>query len=677
MPLKSFISFVLLFTALVNCHAQLEEGRISLEPDDSLKYTDYILQHIFSPDPTEAIPAAEELYLIAKKYDSKIEMFHASCVLAVHYDVLLNDAKYTLWYARAGVLLGQIDDSDRDIYQAMYDQLSPAANGETHNNESASTNGLQHYLTICDQYIDLLHKKHGNCSLALYEAFNYKALFLYMLQRYSDALQVYFSAFDIQKELIANIFPYLTEDERYYYWQRNFSGNINFMAFAFQQSLFLQDNLLTKAYDQQLLTKGVLLSTSMSLHRSFSRNPALWNKWFEIGNIKKQMLATDTTDVLQLDIKANELERQLNQSIHPQTLTSQQPLTSQDVFNALGSDDIAIEVIEIQLYGHRTYYAFLTIDKQHPAPRLMTLISTEKLQQLLTSDYTQNSDLYKAIWHDIVKDSDHVKNIYFAPSGIFQTIPVEHCMTDNGMHMSERYNMYRVTSTREIVIPTPHSSNKRAVIYGAIDNISLPQTSIEIDNIRKIIKTSYHPIVRKGSQATKASLQELSGQSPHILHIATHGFYRPPKDTEPQNLITRYEDRLLTHSGLYFHAPAQSGADDVCTAAEISQLDLSTTRLVVLSACNTGLGQIEADGIFGLQRGFKKAGASSMLMSLWPVNDKATMLLMTEFYRNLSAQKTAAESLRQAQRYVRQYNNGYYSHKDNWAGFILIDALPH
>ena len=114
--------------------------------------------------------------------------------------------------------------------------------------------------------------------------------------------------------------------------------------------------------------------------------------------------------------------------------------------------------------------------------------------------------------------------------------------------------------------------------------------------------------------------------------------------------------------------------DGILLAAEISLLDLHDIDMVTMSACQTGLGDISDDGVMGLQRGFKRAGVNTLLMTLWPVNDDATQILMREFYRNLTEGKSKRQSLKLAQQFLRenhqQYNNPYY-----WAPFILLDAL--
>ena len=105
-------------------------------------------------------------------------------------------------------------------------------------------------------------------------------------------------------------------------------------------------------------------------------------------------------------------------------------------------------------------------------------------------------------------------------------------------------------------------------------------------------------------------------------------------------------------------------------------MDLRGLDLVVLSACQTGLGDIsQGEGVFGLQRGFKKAGANSILMSLWEVNDEATQILMTQFYKNFVSGQSKRQSLQSAQRYLREYSAGKYNKPKYWAAFILLDGI--
>jgi len=141
------------------------------------------------------------------------------------------------------------------------------------------------------------------------------------------------------------------------------------------------------------------------------------------------------------------------------------------------------------------------------------------------------------------------------------------------------------------------------------------------------------------------------------------------------------EDKALARSGLYFAGANNSLRDGkipedmddgILTAKEISKLDLQGADLVVLSACQTGLGEIKGDGVFGLQRGFKKAGAQTLLMSLWSVNDRATQIMMTSFYQSLMQGVTRHDAFKQAQAQVQTagFTSPFY-----WAAFIMLDDL--
>jgi CHAT domain-containing protein len=203
--------------------------------------------------------------------------------------------------------------------------------------------------------------------------------------------------------------------------------------------------------------------------------------------------------------------------------------------------------------------------------------------------------------------------------------------------------------------------------------------------------------VHVGTDATETSVKALSGKAPSILHISTHGFYFSEKQAkkkdylhfmgfEGQNNVNE-EDKALSRSGLLMAGANRSlegedipmnDDDGILTAQEISLLDLRGTDLVVLSACETGRGDImQGEGVFGLQRGFKKAGVKTILMSQWKVSDIATEMLMTEFYRNYCNGESKRESLRLAQKKVREFKDdeGNYLFKDPhyWAAFIVLD----
>ena len=255
----------------------------------------------------------------------------------------------------------------------------------------------------------------------------------------------------------------------------------------------------------------------------------------------------------------------------------------------------------------------------------------------------------------------------------------------------------------------------------------LPATKEEVMIIDSTLAKAEIPDkLYTGILGTEASFKALSGAKTDLLHVATHGFYWTEDEA---NMMKQYsflnsisnsseEDLALARSGLLLAGANNvltgksipEGVDDgVLTAREVSALDLRGLDLVVLSACQTGLGEITGDGVLGLQRGFKKAGAKTLLMSLWKVDDNATRMLMTGFYSNLVAGMSKTEALSAAQRHLREYeatitvkSNGNltpsqirrlkmqgksvgqqtevkkvkpYSHPKYWSAFILLDAV--
>jgi len=220
----------------------------------------------------------------------------------------------------------------------------------------------------------------------------------------------------------------------------------------------------------------------------------------------------------------------------------------------------------------------------------------------------------------------------------------------------------------------------------------LPGTETEANNVRDILKRAgISTTLRKGYAATEESFKQLgkNAPSPRILHIATHGFFFPdPKDTVGSRQLAIGSDREpafkisehpMIRSGLMLAGsqyawdkghPLTGMEDGILTAYEVSHTNLSGTELVVLSACETGLGDIQGnEGVYGLQRAFKIAGAKYVLMSLWQVPDEKTQELMTSFYRKwLEEKMPLPEAFEAAQQEMREkYRSPFY-----WAGFVLV-----
>ncbi|MBV6439251.1 MAG: hypothetical protein EPGJADBJ_00890 [Saprospiraceae bacterium] len=247
--------------------------------------------------------------------------------------------------------------------------------------------------------------------------------------------------------------------------------------------------------------------------------------------------------------------------------------------------------------------------------------------------------------------------------------------------------------------PSGLASRNRGLSFSQTDSMSrggtweyLKHSDKEAGNIQSLLqKAGFQADVQKGYAATEEAFKQLGKDkpSPRLLHISTHGFFFPDPQDNPKSAIPnpqseapvfKISDHPMIRSGLILaggnHAwktgqPLGNREDGILTAYEISQLDLRNTDLVVLSACETGLGQIEGnEGVYGLQRAFKIAGAKHLVMSLWQVPDYQTQELMTAFYRNmLEGKMPVRQALHAAQEEMRQKRyEPYY-----WAGFVLVE----
>jgi CHAT domain-containing protein len=285
----------------------------------------------------------------------------------------------------------------------------------------------------------------------------------------------------------------------------------------------------------------------------------------------------------------------------------------------------------------------------------------------------------------------------------------------------DKYQLQQYTSTRQVVLrENEKQTNKptNIVLFGnanfSMDSLQLVKQKKENQNLSTSIYTPQNRSARGGSwnalpgtaeevkkindlfthnkinsksftqtNATEENLKALSGNSPQVLHIATHGFFLPGSDKKArennltsENTYTLAKDPLL-RSGLILaggnyawnHTPIDGIEDGIVTAYEISQLNLSNTELVVLSACETALGDVKgSEGVFGLQRAFKMAGVKKMIVSLWQVPDKETAELMTSFYTYWMKGKTINDAFAQAQADMRKKYSPFY-----WAAFVLVE----
>lgn len=300
------------------------------------------------------------------------------------------------------------------------------------------------------------------------------------------------------------------------------------------------------------------------------------------------------------------------------------------------------------------------------------------------------------------------KHILISPDGELNLIPFEALVDENGKYLIENFQFTYLTSGRDLLkLQTKRTSKSKPLIiaaplFGKLSensggNLSVSQKYKEKIAPRDLSETYFAPlggtlqearaikeifpesVFLTNAEATEIAVKQIS--SPEILHIATHGFFLQDFETSLEKnadtakrkveINSKIENPLL-RSGLAFAGANErkNGADNgILTALEASGLNLWGTKLVVLSACDTGLGEVKnGEGVFGLRRAFVLAGTESLVMSLWSVSDYVTRQLMTNYYKNLKQGNGRGESLRQVQLEMLKKNGR--EHPFFWASFI-------
>ena len=334
-------------------------------------------------------------------------------------------------------------------------------------------------------------------------------------------------------------------------------------------------------------------------------------------------------------------------------------------------------------------------------------------------------ELYTLVWQPLEPYLKGVKKVSYSPAGKLYSIAFHALPVDSTSVLMDKYQLQQYTSTRQVALRALENQTTKPeniTLFGnasfTIDSlllvkqksnqpekeyvstsiytpqkrgsnngvwIDLPGTAEEVKTIKQLFdqkKINTKTFVQ--TRASEENLKALNDNSPQILHIATHGFFLPEPDKKKketglnsENTYTLADDPLL-RTGLILAGAnyAWSGRtsidgieDGIATAYEISQLNLSNTELVVLSACETALGDVKgSEGVFGLQRAFKMAGVKKMIVSLWQVPDKETAELMTVFYTYWMKGKTINNAFIQAQADMRKKYSPFY-----WAAFVLVE----
>jgi CHAT domain-containing protein len=381
----------------------------------------------------------------------------------------------------------------------------------------------------------------------------------------------------------------------------------------------------------------------------------------------------------------------------------------------LDNGEAAMEILRIKknTKNDSIYYAALIVRPENKnAPELVIVRDGDNMELKFFKQYKNliiykmsNDRSYAQYWKDIDASLAGIEKLFLSSDGVYNKININTLYDpEKKEYVFDKYTIYLLSNTRELIEKKPESEGlieTRATVFGYPDyelgglastneaatergfekGISeLPGTLEEINNIGKTLdQYSWDYDQFQRAQANEINIKKI--QSPTLLHVATHGFFMSDmniKKDENAGLQSREAKfNPLFRSGLLLAGASKTfknekfegGEDGILTAYEAMNLNLDKTELVVMSACETGLGEVKnGEGVYGLQRAFIVAGADNLIMSLWKVNDETTQKLMSRFYSNwIGGQPKQAAFHDAIQSLKKEYKEPYY-----WGAFVML-----
>lgn len=345
----------------------------------------------------------------------------------------------------------------------------------------------------------------------------------------------------------------------------------------------------------------------------------------------------------------------------------------QDIQKRLKPGEAAMEFIQYGDDDHQRMAALMV--RKNKSPEFIALTSPNKVLEMAGNaigstsrmgkdKLYSDSELQKMVWTpELCNSLQGISRLYFSPDGYLHRLAIEY------MPQVENIDMYRLSSTRRLMEPASSKSDENSILaFGAINydlnkgdspisindkdaysyyvGKSFPSLNESSDETKDILAERNNPAdsILTGAKASEIAFRKLAPHYTYIL-ISTHGDFcaNSPIETDLKPVFSddALSKSIIAFSGInaYLSDPSfdpAANCDGILSAKELSSINLSNCRLFAASACQTALGEISSEGVFGLQRGLKNAGADAMLLSLWNVNSEATSVLMKQFYHNLN-----------------------------------------
>jgi CHAT domain-containing protein/tetratricopeptide (TPR) repeat protein len=491
-------------------------------------------------------------------------------------------------------------------------------------------------------------------------------------------------------------------------------------------NILLNKGLMLKS--STAMRVAILNSKDPVLLKEYDEWIALQKEISALYSTPVEMRAKNLSD---LEKKANDLEKSL--VVSSQDFSDYRKgiqITWEDVRKSLKPDEAAIEFTDFRKRekdgGDAVIYCALVVRPNSEYPEMVKLFTESQLENIIGKNgrddisyindiygtaNKQDDRLYDLIWKPIEEYLIGAKNIYISPSGLLLKISFPAISNGKGVYLCDKYQIQVKGSTGNSGEQSNFSidNNPSALIFGGIKyGQNNPESQVwsylkgtkdEGDAVNSILGKGHINVSYLSDNSATETYFKQNARKYNILHIATHGFFfadpnevrfeEKKENVEYGNIAFRGATRgfgvnsfvnnenPLMRSGLvlagandvWVKTEKGDSDDGVLTAQEVTQIDMRKNNLVVLSACETGLGDIKgSEGVYGLQRALKMAGVKYIIMSLWEIPDKETVEFMGTFYKNLLQVKNIREAFLETQKNMRAKYDPFY-----WGAFVLME----
>lgn len=533
------------------------------------------------------------------------------------------------------------------------------------------------------------------------------------------------------KDLMKKRLPYMSLQEREAFWKPLSSLFTNMTPFAIEAKRF-QTTFTKSCYDALVMSKAFLLESERSLFDVVKKEGTDedMQDYMRLSLMKNQIhewekdYLHNADSILSMSQRADRLAVRFAERCRSfGNITGFMDIDYSAVKQSMKPNDVLLDFTDYVSETAGRKYAAYIINKKDEYPLLKYLFDERQIDSLGISrpdmyyDKDYAPEVLKLLWEPLKSHVAEDATVYYVPSHLLFQVSLESLPLADGSLLGSHYHFVRLSSARELVkaqSATLSAKPQSAILYGGLQYDLQPAEMVkesrkyelsdllvmrgdivrgdsifrelrgskqEVVQIASLLKAKQWDVTpRMGMEGTEESFLSMNGNAPQVLQIATHGFYYTPDRAEKVDYLKGYSD-AMSLSGIVL-----SGANaawlgkklpdgvlsGVLTANNIARLDLGKTEMVVLSACQSGQGKATSEGLYGLQRAFKKAGVGTMVMSLWNVSDSVATEFMITFYEQLvsgQCQWNKRKAFEQAKSIIRErYPDPFY-----WAAFIMLD----